>query len=123
MAHRWLTGYAPLEWRTAYTHVIRAPDDPDEKDTRGHDGTRQRRWGMAPHKVIATMDPDRIVDVLISTLGDEAMTFNALSVRAFDLTADITYDTRVDRLLWDLVEEGVLEHTEAAPVLFRRRRG
>ena len=122
MTDQWLTGYAPEEWRDGYTHLIRAPGDPDEVAPRGHGRARQRRWGESPHRAVATMDADAVVDALLDALGDDELTFNALSVRAFDLTADVAFGTKINALLWDLVDEGALEHTGGSPVLFRRRR-
>ncbi|MCH9637741.1 MAG: hypothetical protein K0U16_07340 [Gammaproteobacteria bacterium] len=122
MTDEWLTGYAPVEWREGYTHLIRAPGDPDERLARGHGRARQRRWGEAgPSRKISKMDSEQIVEELLSALGEEELTFNAISVRAFDLTADVAFGTKINALLWDLVDEGALEHTRRAPVRFRKR--
>jgi hypothetical protein len=118
----WVTGKPRAEWREGYTQLIRAPGDPDEKATRGYDGERQKRWGIAPHRRIKALHPDQLAADILVALGDKEMTFNAISVKAFDLTADVVYLTMINAVLWDLVEDEVLEHTLEAPILFRRTR-
>ena len=48
------------------------------------------------------------------------MTFNALSVRLIDKTADITGGTPLEEAVWKLVLERQVAFTLEAPILFKR---
>ena len=54
-----------------------------------------------------------------SDIGDP-MTFNELSVRLFDLTADVTLGSGFEDALWSLIEQGCVAMTLEAPIVFLR---
>ncbi len=48
------------------------------------------------------------------------MTFNALSVRLFDLTADVTGDTVFEDAVWSLLEQRCVAMALETPILLLR---
>ncbi len=116
------------EWRTGpiarpdahrYVHLIRANDDPERstreaRKSRGVDSNKRWRELLRPNSV------DEWRHAIVAHLQDGVpRTFNQLCVELGDITADIAFEKGPDRALWDLVEEGILEHTLRAPIRFR----
>jgi len=115
----WVFGaVADREGLAAYTHLVRAPGDP-QRTPRPKGGHQDR----APHRTLAKRPAAELEELLLEGLADgEPRTFNRLGVEIFDLTADVLFTTPVNAALWRLVDRGEIEHTLEAPVLFRRRR-
>ena len=102
-----------------YVHLIRAPNDP-ERSPRPKGGVRDR----APHRTLSKQPAQFWEPEILGALADGIpRTFNRIGVERFDLTADVLFTTSVNKALWSLVEQGVLEHTLVAPILFRIRKG
>jgi hypothetical protein len=108
-------------WRrgtSRYTLLIRSPTDP-ERQTPGMRGA----YGVDPHNKLNRMDAGELEALVwrcLSAHPGEPMTFNELSVRLFDLTADVTGDTAFERAVWSMIEHGCLAMTMEAPVLLIR---
>ena len=96
-------------------HLIRGADDPTETAPRGggQRGTRsnnpggvnRRRWDEALRELLHDGTP---------------RTFNRIAIELTGRTADVMFQTALDKTLWTMVERGEVECTSAAPVLFRR---
>ena len=103
-------------WRQGagrYTLWLRGEDDP-ERQTPGMRGA----YGVDPHHTINRMDEGELEGLVWGCLGahpGDPMTFNALSVRLFDLTADVTGDTALEHALWSLVTQGCVAMTLQGP--------
>lgn len=103
-----------------YTHVIRAPDDPDRRP-RGSGG--EHALGVAPHQSIQKMSRHELTWLLWEALGEaetNGLTFHALSVHIFDLGADVTCMGPLDEALFAMVARGWVAMTMEAPVRFLR---
>lgn len=101
-----------------YLHVIRAPGDP-ERSAREED----RRLGSRPHHALAKMGQGELQGALWEVLGEaseEGLTFNAMAVMLFDVTADVAAFGALDRALFSLVESGCVAMTHTAPIRFIR---
>ena len=99
----------------AYLTMIRGPKDP-ERSQRPVGGRSDR----APHRTIAKTNPRAWHEPLLASLAEHgSSTFNALSVRILDKTADITCDTVFETALWRLVCERQVAFTMNSPVYFR----
>jgi hypothetical protein len=114
----WISGYqVDREGVFAYVHLVRAPDDP-ERPPRPAGGQADRR----PHLTLDKSKPEDWREPLRALLADgQARTFNRIGVELLDLTADVLFESPVDRALWELVFDGEVEQTMKAPILFRRR--
>lgn len=131
----WDAGFVPIEFRKGYTHLIRAPDDPERLSRQ-----ERKRLGLhdpAPHRTLSKTSRiewrRRIAAHLRNRQGStgyptedkkrglprRASTFNRICVEMLGVTADIAFTTPVNHALWDLVERRVVEHTLVAPILFR----
>jgi hypothetical protein len=106
-----------------FTHIIRAPDDPERSDIRklpealrDREATWRRRL-----KTSSVKDWKSAIWTLLS--DGQPRTFNRIGVELVDKTADLLIDLPPDRALWALVAEGRVEHTMGAPILFRARVG
>jgi hypothetical protein len=79
------------------------------------------RKDRAPHRTLAmstTVEGWRAR--LLAHLADrQPRTFNRLGVELLDQTADMLYRSVVDRALWSLVDDQLLEHTLEVPIFFR----
>lgn len=116
----WDTGYpVPDDRRRGYTHLIRSDDDPERSPRKGR---KHPDYDPAPHRTLKRSTRAQVRERLLEVLGEAELTFNTIAVRGWDLTADVVFSTQVNDVLWDLVEEDVLEHTMKAPILFRRVR-
>lgn len=49
-----------------------------------------------------------------------ARTFNRISIELVDLAADTTWGSNMEWALWELVSEGLIEHTGKIPLYFRK---
>lgn len=102
-----------------FTHIARAAGDPDRTDIRLlppelRDRTAAWRRGLAKR------DPAEFRAPILALLSDgAARTFNAVGVLLLDKTADNLLDLPPDVALWTLVADGLVEHTEHGPILFR----
>jgi hypothetical protein len=98
-----------------YVHLIRDPNDP-ERSPRPVGG----RLDRAPHRTLAEVAVESCRSDIVGLLSDgEPRTFNAIGVELLDHTADTLFLSPYDEALWQLVEEGLLEHTLEAPIFFR----
>lgn len=106
----------------AYTHLVRAPDDPERVDIRTlPEAIRDRKaaWRLS----LAKQPASAFRDPILALLGDGVVrTFNRIGVELLDKTADVLFGLPPDHALWELVSEGLVEHTMTVPVFFRRRR-
>lgn len=102
-----------------YLHLIRSPDDPKELP-RGVLKRDPSGWRQAMHP--GTLDQWK-EDFKELTRDYKPRTFNhiMLSVSEGYWTADRAAGKAPDEALWELVQEGWLEHTLEKPILFRRR--
>lgn len=123
---RWFTGHDTAlmrEGMAQYTVMIRAPEDPDPTSKRGspeHRAVRER-WGVAPHLALKKLPDDELRRALLEALEQhKPCTLNRVGVAAFSLTADILTTDRVLDIWWGMVERGEIEHTNRAPILWRR---
>ena len=99
----------------AYVHLIRGEDDP-ERSERPVGG----RLDRSPHRTLAEVPVEDCAKQILALLSDGVpRTFNAIGVELLDHTADTLFGSPYDAALWRLVGDGQLEHTLAAPVLFR----
>jgi len=108
-------------WRSGpskYLFWVRAEGDP-ERRTPGLVGA----YGVDPHNKLNRMDLEqlrRLAWGCLSAVPGEPMTFNAMSVILFDLTADVTGQTAFEDAVWSLVADGCVAMTLEAPVLLMR---
>jgi hypothetical protein len=102
----------------AYVHLIRALDDP-ERPSRP---ARELRRDVSPHLTLRrTTTVEQWRTRLVELLGDGVpRTFNRIGIELCGLTADILFSTPADPALWSLVDDGAIEMTLEAPILFRR---
>ena len=99
----------------AYVHLIRAEGDP-ERSERPVGG----RLDRSPHRTLAEVPVEDCAQQILGLLVDGVpRTFNAIGVELLDHTADTLFGSPYDVALWRLVGDGQLEHTLAAPVVFR----
>lgn len=109
----WVTGALPNRTGMhAYTVVIRSPDDPERK----HDGDRD----LFPHHTLARTKAEDWKPSVILLLKDRGpLTLNAIGVHICDKTSDIVLGSTLETAVWELVNDGRVAFTMAAPVLFR----
>jgi hypothetical protein len=113
----WTIGPVDRSGVYAYLHLIRSADDPQRRP-RPPGGQKDRQ----PHLTIDKTSPATWAARLQELLGDGMpRTFNRIGVELLDKTADVIFGTSLDDALWALVDQGVIEHTWVAPVLFRLR--
>lgn len=113
----WHTGPLDRSEGCQYVHLIRGPDDPERSPRSARQGDTtawKRKTRATPENIVAWKE--RIVDLLTD---GHPRTFNAITVTIADITADIGFDGAPDMALWELVEEGRVEHTDTAPIQFR----
>lgn len=114
----WTCGPVDRSGVAAYLHLIRARND-RERSPRPQGGYADR----SPHRTLAKTCATEWRDVILAHMHDGvARTFNRLGVELLDKTADVLFQSPVDDALWSLVSDGLIEHTLAAPILFRLRR-
>jgi hypothetical protein len=98
-----------------YAHLVQDEADPARSE-RPVGGRKDRM----PLRTLALTTVDHWRDRLLAHLADgEPRTFNRIGVELLDHTADMLYRTVVDRALWSVVDEQLLEHTWTVPVFFR----
>ncbi len=102
----------------AFTALIRAPDDPERSPRGAHGRDRMALWRRHLKKDSSETWFFRIGDLLLDGVP---RTMNRIGVELLDKTADILLQTPFEDGLWQLVEEGHVEFTMDAPVLFRMR--
>lgn len=120
-AVEWVTGATvDRSGMAAYAHLVRAKGDPERGDIRTlpeHLRDRAAAW----RRTLAKSTVDEWKDPILAVLADgEPRTFNRIGVEVLDKTADVLFDMPPDHALWALVQERRIEHTLAAPILFRR---
>lgn len=102
----------------SYVHLIRSPLDPKRSPRRARRG-QETRW-----RDLGRIAPEEWADRICALLADGRLrTFNAIAVELADVTANVVAGKSMDRGLWMAVEDGRLEYTEYAPVLWRLREG
>jgi len=100
-----------------YLHLVWGEGDPERKP-RPKGGQKDR----TPHHTFNKMSDEDLQTAIVEHLRDDIpRTFNRICVELWDKNASILFKTKADQALWDLVEEGILEHTFEVPVLFRLR--
>lgn len=118
----WVTGdVIDRRGAAAYAHLIRGKNDPKERLPQGQRDPFY--WKKSVQKGDLAEWRKKLLD-LLATHGPS--TYNALSVHATGLSAEITFQEMPDKALWSLVSDGLVEHTLKAPILFRlvqRRKG
>ena len=114
----WLTRVLPdRSGMSAYVIMIRGKADPERPPQPRQHSQRDK----TPHLTLRKQTRHAWRDSFVMLLGDgEPRTFNALCVLLSGLTADICAGLVPEDALWSLVEEGAVEFTMEAPVLFRR---
>lgn len=118
MTHTWLTGgHVDRSGMAKYTHLIRHPDDP-ERSPRSSRRGQHSKWRADMRK---GSEPIWSEAILVLLSDGVPRTFNRMMVELADYTADVAAGKAPDRALWALVEAGDVEHTQVAPILFRRR--
>jgi hypothetical protein len=112
----WVTGELPdRSGIYAYTTLIRGDDDPERKP-RPPGGQLDK----TPHHSIARRLILDIKEEILAHMQDGIpRTMNRIGVELWDKTADILFQTNVERAMWQLVEDEALAFTMEAPVLFR----
>lgn len=96
-----------------YVHLIRSPDDPERSSRAARKG-QETAW----KKKVADVEGWKLQ--ILELLSDgRPRTFNAITVEIADITADVAFEKGPDTALWELVADHQIEHTDAAPILFR----
>jgi hypothetical protein len=114
----WTKGPVDREGAAVYVHLIRAPYDPQRRKRYGKQGILIR-----PDKTVSKVPVDEWTRRLLALLADgEKRTFNRIAMDLISMTADVAFNSTLDRALWGLVAEGKVEHTIEAPILFRLAR-
>lgn len=112
----WFTKCMPIiKGADKYTIVIRHPDDP-ERAPRPKGGRKDK----APHRSLNKMSEKKIARQVLQLLGDgEPRTLNRIGVELWGKTADVTFGTRVEDVLWQMCKDGYLSFTMRAPIMFK----
>jgi hypothetical protein len=97
----------------AFTHLVRAPDDPEETVKRGRGGDAHG-W----RKLDFTTIPEWMELIKEHMKDGERRTFNRMMVEICGRTADVCFDKNPDKALWELVAKGYLHHTMQIPIYF-----
>lgn len=106
-----------------YVVLIRAPDDP-ERAPRPKGRGRVATQDVAPHLTIRRTPASTWASKIAAHMNDGTpRTFNRIAMELTGKTADVVATTTFHDAIWLLVEQGVLEYTPDAPVLFRKRKG
>lgn len=124
----WHTGPYPSprvrrEVRDGYTHLIMAAQDPERSSRKD----RQRRLGrVEASEVVVRMSKSITAQAALSAvrrlLSDgKPRTLNAIAVELWDCNACDVHATTITEAMFDAVEQGELEHTLQAPILWRTR--
>lgn len=116
----WHSGLVARGGAAAYTHLIRAADDPVRS---GAERSERRGWNAQDsRRRLNARSVAYHAQLIRRHLADgQARTFNRIAVELYDKTADVVFTTRVNEALWLLVERREIEHTMSAPILFRAR--
>jgi hypothetical protein len=109
-------GLPNREGASAYVHLIRAEDDPDETMARGA-GKREVGWW----KRIGT-DEEWAAKIAAHMEDGVPRTANRIAVELTGTTIDIFFGKAPDAGLWLAVERGELAWTATAPIRFVHRR-
>lgn len=111
---KWNTGAIDREGPARYIHLIRSYRDPERT-------SREQRKGQvtAWRTLMKRPVPELKAEILELLKDGKPRTFNAIGVELWDKTADILFENAPDFALWQLVDEGKLEHTLEAPIYFR----
>lgn len=98
-----------------YIIMIKGPDDPARRPRPV--GGQEDRF---PHHTLNKMTESQIAKALIDLLSDGvARTLNRMGVELWDKEGSIVGGTKVEEVLWTLVESGTLAFTKKTPILFR----
>lgn len=117
MSAAWHTQTPDRSGLSAFTVLIRGPEDPQRSPRRK--GTDPTAW----KKKVRKGTPEEWADKIVELLSDGApRTFNAITVELADTTADVAFQEQPEKGLWLAVDRGDLELTYEAPILFRARR-
>ena len=123
---KWFTGKFDRSCSANYIHLIRSPDDPERLSRE----ERHRRIGLRHGRDVTATAWKKLDDCSIAKWKERILaglrdgkprTWNRLilEITNFHYTADVVFGKRPDKALWALVEEGKVELTAEAPVLFR----
>tara|TARA_R110002073_G_scaffold322027_3_gene498463 strand:- start:3298 stop:3723 length:426 start_codon:yes stop_codon:yes gene_type:complete len=114
----WVTGSAvSREGLAAFVHIIRSPRDPERLSRSERKGS-ETTWKAD----LRASSKGAWLERIGAHLADGVpRTFNriVLEVSGYQYTADVAFKTAADEALWELVAAEQMEHTLAAPILFR----
>lgn len=121
----WSTGYFPAHWRTGtalFMPMLRAPGDPSRRSREARQAHRRLQnldnyeWIELRKKTAAQWR-----EIILTHMDDgQARSANRIAVEICDHTADIMGELFYEAL-FDLAEDGWLEHTTKTPILWRAR--
>jgi hypothetical protein len=118
----WVTGdVIDRRGAAAFLHLVHGRGDPAAPAVKG--ARDPLAWKRTMQKGDLAEWRKKILELLAK---HGPSTYNALSVHATGLAAEVTFQELPDKALWSLVSDGLVEHTLVAPVLFRlvqRRKG
>lgn len=115
----WFTGPIERLDMHRYVHLIRDPNDPERSPRENRRG-QELKWNTKAGQGQVEAWKEAILDHLAD---GEPRTFNCMMVGIADVTADVVFERPPDQALWELVASYQLEHTNEAPILFRRPPG
>ena len=110
-----------LSGMNAYIAIIRGPDDP--KRSPGPAEGAARRKDSAPHLTLKKTSAEAWAKQIAGHMNDGVpRTLNRIGVEMIDKDSSIVFKSPFEDAVWLLVERGVLEYTNEAPVYFRKRK-
>ena len=124
-AFEWFTGHDTAHLREIgtprYQLMWRAPGDPEIRRGSPAFKAMRERWGGQPHLIVNKLDGSELAGSMVETLREMTIgTFHAICVKTFGLSGDVMANRDHVVFAWlDLVESGVLAHTEMCPVRWR----
>lgn len=123
----WSSGFFPPEWRegmAVYMPMARAPGDPERSTRKAKHAAREaagRHRLDYEWRALRKLPAEEWARLVLDHLGDGvARTANRIGVELCDHTADVM-PSAFFRALFDLAEQGWLEHTMEIPIFWRAR--
>lgn len=122
-AEQWTSDPVDRSGPAKYVIMMRAVGDPERRDRAPSlggqtDGLEKISALKGLRKAPVTTWKQRIVEHLADGIP---RTFNRIGVELCDRTADNLIGSHAEKAIWEAVEAGLLEHTMAAPILFRKK--
>lgn len=117
LQQEWFSRMIPdREGASAFIIMIRGEGDPQPPKKAARHSDRDK----APHLTLRKQSVSQWRERICAVLSDGvARTFNAMCVTIAGLTADICGGEIPEDALWSLVQDGAVEFTTVAPILFR----